>query len=256
MSHEYIYLAIYAYPHYPAVFGGYLSDSLLKGYYAHKSALRRRFKVLPDRFVEGETRSKPIKTNYFSSEVLDELGERRRTHLDVVRKFRPATVHEWFVLWPATMRQAIPNHCCNRRLFASYEVFMSHEVLKVSASVPTDWKLNRKLFHKAFKDCLRQSKWVFHSDGRLPYFGSGVNDPLSFMFKAYYLANRAIFPKKTIGPWQNWRITKGEYIKEVEKSIDIAAPRLGLIKSDLSELGPESLKNTYQMISFLRRRFD
>lgn len=193
---------------YSAVFGGYLSDSLLKANYARKSALRSKLGFVPDKWIEGEDRSSPVVSESFEADTLAAITQRRRAHVKRVQTFRDKTVHEWFVLWPATMRVAIPNHYCNRRLFASYEVFMSHEVLKVSAGVPTEWKLNRKLFHAAFQPCLAKSKWIRHGDGRLPYFSNASNLLLIFAGKVRRkLLARA---ERIEGPWGDF----GELVKQ------------------------------------------
>lgn len=42
----------------------------------------------------------------------------------------------WFVLWPASMRTTMPNFHSTRRLFRSYEPFLSHESVKTAACTP------------------------------------------------------------------------------------------------------------------------
>jgi hypothetical protein len=165
---------------YTAVFGGYLSDSLLKAIYTRKIRGLHRLPFLPQFIIPGENRSKPLSNPLFSDESFSEINRRRREHLRRIMGFRKGTAHEWFVLWPATMRVAIPNLYSNRRLFRTYEPFMCKEAVKISASVPTSWKLNRRLFHKAFKPFLKPSLWIFHADGRLPYFPWWVNIPIQF----------------------------------------------------------------------------
>lgn len=184
---------------YSAVFGGYSSDVFLKGYFVRKSVLRSKLGFMPEAWIEGETRSNAVISELFVSDILDEITQRRRNHVKLVKAFRDETLHEWFTVWPATMRSAIPNHFCNRRLFASYEVFMSHEVLKIAASVPTEWKLNRKLFHSAFQPCLAKSKWIRHGDGRLPYFSNALN---SFLFFSGKVRKKLFAKAESIeGPW-------------------------------------------------------
>src|SRR5690606_18986145 len=153
---------------YPAVFGGYISDSLLKGQYARK--LINRFQFLPQFPGRGQNRTSPVTKPIFPESLLTEITRRRCEHYHRVYLLRPKSAQEWFGLWPATMRMAIPMLYANRRLFASHEIFMAKESVKVAAAVPLSWKLNRRLFNTAFRPALAKSKRLFHADGRLPYY--------------------------------------------------------------------------------------
>ena len=162
---------------YPGVFGGYLADTLLKALYTRKLKGTGRFPFLPEIFIPGETRTKPIECPLFLEATLVEINRRRLAHMEKVCKLRPATAHEWFVVWPSTMRVAISNLYSNRRLFRSYEVFLCKDVVKISATVPTSWKLNHRLFNKAMRPYLQPSKWLLHGNGWLPYFPWWFNMP-------------------------------------------------------------------------------
>jgi hypothetical protein len=191
---------------YKAVFGGYLSDSLLKSAYTRKLRGMGRFPFLPEFWLKGEGRSKPVKSDAVDNSILAEITSRRSEHLKHIFKERPDTAHEWFVLRPATMRVAIPNLYSTRRLFASYEPFMCKEAVKISAAVPTSWKLNRRLFNHAMKPYLRKSKWMMHADGRLPYFSWWANMPLQFSVWTYrHIAKRIGIIKGNQGPWGDWQ---------------------------------------------------
>lgn len=193
---------------YPAVFGGYLADSLLKGCFARKVRGTVRFPFLPEWGLDGETRTDAVVHDAVPEKVLAEITARRRKHFHAIAQFRPTTAHEWFVLWPATMRFAIPNFFSTRRLFRSYEPFMSHCVVKAGAAVPVSWKLNRRLFNRTAKPWLKPSKYTFHADGRLPYFPFWVNSPLQFGVWLYRdIAKRAGWVKGNQGPWADWLAT-------------------------------------------------
>ena len=191
---------------YSAVFGGYLSDSLLKALYARKPKGFDRFPFLPQVELPGETRSKAVANPLFSDELLNGVTQRRRAHLRVLQSLRPSTAHEWFALWPMTMRATIPNLYSNRRLFASFEPFMSKEVVKIGASVPVSWKLNRRLFNKAFRPFLSKSKWCLHPDGQLPYFPWWVNSPIRLLIWSYrQVVSCAGRVRVNQGPWADWQ---------------------------------------------------
>src|SRR5690606_26749324 len=122
-----------------------------------RSSIRTKLRFLPDKMLAGEEHSKKVVNSNFDASILDELTERRRNHVNYIKSIRPSSVHEWFYIYPGTVRAHIPNHYCNRRLFANYEIFMSHEAVKIGSGVPTEWKLNRRLFHTAFQSCLAKS---------------------------------------------------------------------------------------------------
>ena len=191
---------------YDAVFGGYLSDSLLKAPYARKIRGQHLLPWLPHFVIQGETRSKLKNHSIFSSKLLDEIRQRRIDHLDRIKRFRAESAHEWFTLWPATMRSTIPNLYCNRRLFRSYEPFMCNQSVKISASVPTAWKLNRRLFHKTIKPFLAPSKWLASGDGRFPYAAWWLNFPIQFSYWLTWEVAKRIGLRTYQGPWGDWNL--------------------------------------------------
>jgi len=67
------------------------------------------------------------------------------------------------------MRATVPNIYVNRRLF-SYEPFLGNGVVRISSAVPVGWKLNRKLFNRAMRPFLKQSRFIVHGDGWFPYY--------------------------------------------------------------------------------------
>jgi asparagine synthetase B (glutamine-hydrolysing) len=191
---------------YPAVFGGYISDSLLKGTMRQKIWIYSSFRFLPDLFVKGETRTAPTRDEKFTKEILSAIDERRRQHLELVKSLRPQSCHEWFHLWPLSMRATFPNFYSNRRLFRTYEPFMAKQAIKVSAGVPIYWKLNRRLFNRAFHPAMQASKWRRHPDGRFPYFSWWINLPIQI---STYIVRKCL---KLVGinagyqgPWGDWR---------------------------------------------------
>lgn len=197
----------YKLANYSAVFGGYLSDSLLKGEYVPKSQRVGRFPFIPsvevNRSPVGSKFS--VYSDFMRGEYLNGIKERQQAHFEFIKGIRPTTSNEWFVLYPASMRVAIPNFYSTRRLFKSYEPFLSHESVKMAASVPTSWKLNRRLFNKAMKPFLKPSKWIQHADGRYPYFSFITNMPIQFTVWAYrQFARRLGFIKGNQGPWGEW----------------------------------------------------
>ncbi|WP_253644391.1 hypothetical protein [Vibrio sp. Y42_MX_L11] len=196
---------IYKLADYTAVFGGYLSDSLLKSPYALKTLNTARYPFLPEFFKKGENRTKELSNILVNDEVLREINSRRKLHFEKIKKLRSESVHEWFVLYPATMRTAIPNLYTTRRLFRSYEPFMCKDAVKISAVLPTEWKMNRRLFNLTTKPYLEKTKWIFHADGRLPYFSWWINSPIQFPIWFYrHIAKRMGLIQGNQGPWGDW----------------------------------------------------
>lgn len=212
---------------YAAVFGGYISDSLLKAEYAHRPAWMKRLTFLPQLSFNKENRTHTVVDQFFSDTVLGKVTKRREEHYKRLYKLRPSSAQEWFELWPATMRYAIPNLYTNRRLFASHEVFMAKESIKTAAAVPVEWKLNRRLFNKSFKSTLVKSKFIQHADGRLPYYPWWINSWIQFPVCLYRVLTRKVgLQKINPGPWGDWyKISKSKewnnYINTLTQNITV-----------------------------------
>src|SRR5699024_2444535 len=193
---------------YDAVFGGYLADSLLKGAYVPKLRGSGRFPFLPDIVVNRS----PIMACFRKSgmpikeDLKKEIEARKKEHFDWIKELRPNSVNEWFMLYPASMRITIPNFYSTRRLFKSYEPFLSHEIVKGAAKIPINWKLNRKVFHRVMRPYLKKSQWIFHADGRLPYYPWWFNAPIqAYIWLTRQLKKRMGARERNQGPWGDWK---------------------------------------------------
>jgi asparagine synthetase B (glutamine-hydrolysing) len=190
---------------YDAVFGGLFSDALLKGARIKKVRGSTRFPFIPQIKNTMYSPAKLIKNDLIKEAILGELNYRRKAHYEYVKSIRPTTAEEWFELWPSSMNMNIPNLHANRRLFRSYEPFMSKEIVKISAIVPQKWKMNRRLFHKFAKPYLKQTKWLLHSEGKLPYASWYINVPILFFFWVGQEIGKKIgLIKGNQGPWASW----------------------------------------------------
>jgi len=135
----------------------------------------------------------------------DAVEERRHKYNDAIRNSRTNSWAEWHSLTPAAMNTDLSFLAINRRLFASYEPFVDAQVVKLSAAVPQDWKLNRRLFHRAMRPVLRRTWRIPHGDGRYPYFGPRAN----FLLRRPLALTRRIKRRLGIraandGPWPLW----------------------------------------------------
>ncbi len=192
---------------YQAVFGGYSADVFLKGYYAESSRNADQYLYNHDKVIYREGQGLDI-SNYFTGDLRTKVFERRLTHLELVKRFRPETATEWARFWPASNRTALPNLITNRRLFRSYELFLSNPVVKTSALAPSSWKENQRLFHLAFRPFLEKSRWLIHNDGHFPYFSSNMNRIPEFFIELWRFRKK--FRKTGVkvinqGPWGSWK---------------------------------------------------
>lgn len=199
-----------------AVFGGYASDSLLKAMHIKRPKIFGKFPFLPDILIKGENRTRPIISNAFDKIILLGIDRRRKIHMDYIKKIRPTSFHEWFMLFPYSMREAMPNLSVNRRLFASYEIYTSNKVVHVASAVPTSWKINRKLFHKAVKFSYAKTKFIEHADGKYPYFNNLLNNFFVFVVWVKVSFKKIFFPNINDGPWANWRKISPSSIEDKE----------------------------------------
>lgn len=208
---------------YVAVFGGLLSDALLKGTRIKKIKGSVKFPFLPDikstNFASNQTFTHVL----FTDSVMECLSKRKQSHLNYIKKIRKESAEEWFDLWPSSMNNNIPNIAANRRLFCSYEPFTSSEVVKLSASVPQKWKLNRKLFCMAARPYLKRSKHLIHSNGIFPYYSWKINIFVQFSIWSYrQIAKRSGIIKGNQGPWGDWRrmIKKEEWDEFIKSHLE------------------------------------
>lgn len=189
----------------PAVFGGYISDSLLKGASARYSRAAKRLPFAPRMPLRGEDVTNPIKCSHFSDDILEELNTRRSSHFLRILRFRnPDFAQEWFTLWPMTMRIGIPNVHVNRRLFASYEPFLSLDVLRIATTVPIHWKTNRRLFWLAMRQHLSRTASVPHADGgwpALPWWANVLPKAATWLNDG---TMRRLRLRPHQGPWADW----------------------------------------------------
>lgn len=238
---------------YPAVFGGLYSDALLKGSRIRKS---RNYGIFPQVKDGSYSPAIPCKHKIFSPGVMAELTRRRQAHLSYLKTFRQESAEEWFELWPSSMNKCIPNIHGNRRLFRSYEPFLTKEVVKVSASVPQKWKLDRRLFQKVTKPFHKPTKWLFHGHGHLPYFPWYINNLISLPTKVFRKIQKRTGFKKTLeGPWYDWQIilASEEWDNLVSKyGENIKAFEPLLEGKDLKEILKNGCLDGGQQVNFLQ----
>ncbi|SEP76628.1 Asparagine synthetase B (glutamine-hydrolyzing) [Virgibacillus subterraneus] len=241
---------------YPAVFGGLFSDVSLKGACVKKFGGSGRFPFVPHIKRNDHSVDMHLKNNTFMADVLSELTKRRQAHLDCIKRFRSESAEEWFQLWPISMNINIPNLHSNRRLFRTYEPFMAKDAVKISAAVPQKWKLNRRLFQKATKPLLKPTKWLFHVDGRLPYYPWYINSFVQFTsWINEGIGKRTGLIRGNQGPWTEWSTVMNsaeweQAMSEYSSGMDVIGPALK--EKDVSKLFESKDLNYVQKINLMQ----
>lgn len=204
--HTYGLHKTWSFNQYDALFGGLLADALLKGSHIRKLKGSNLVPFIPQVKRSSFSFAAPISHPLLHDETKQALQKRKTAHLAYIRTFRTASAEEWFELWPANMNVNIPNVHGNRRLFRSYEPFMCHAAVKISARAPQSWKLNRRLFQQAVKPLLEPTKWLFHGEGKLPYYPWYVNMFVHGGVWGYRTVKEKLTKSgKYEGPWFDWQ---------------------------------------------------
>lgn len=190
---------------YHSVFGGLFADALLKGIRIKKNKIAGKLPFLPEIKTNECLSDKSLSNMVIKKKYLLDLKIRRESHLNLIKRFRSNSANEWFNLWPSSMNPAIPNFHVNRRLFQSYEPFLANKIVKIAATVPQKWKLNRRLFHKMAKPLLKPSKFIMHGEGWFPYY-SWVLKSLTypFVYITRKIAKKIGIINNNQGPWSEW----------------------------------------------------
>ena len=104
------------------------------------------------------------------------------------------------------MRKPAAAYVGHRRLFRAHEPFMSDAIVKLSAAVPIDWKLDRRLFSSAMRPFLRPSRYIPHARNMFPYFGLYTSLVLGAGVGIGRFVSDAVRGRlgKHQGPWPDW----------------------------------------------------
>jgi len=250
---EYVHLHTYGFhksaglKHHKAVFGGYLSDTLLKAHHVRRVRVSRRLPFSPYIKTRDQTRPSFEHCEFLSTVVLEELNKRIDTHEQLVRTFRSDdSAQEWSNIWPVSMHKTIPNLHGNRRLFPSYEPYMAGCAVRIAAAVPQFWKLNRRLFHRMAKPILKPTRHLLHAEGFFPYHPWYINNFARYGTWIRHQMNRSLDRTKAdYGPWTNWRAISEspEWKDAIDSRVESAVLPDGLFTVSLRALFEGQLLN-------------
>lgn len=240
---------------YDAVFGGLYSDALLKGSRIKTSKISGRLPFIPEIRIQKDIIDNLKDITFIKKNLILKLIKRRKAHLDYIQSFREATADEWFELWPSSMNPAIANLHANRRLFRSYEPFLANDIIKISASIPQKWKLNRRLFHKMAKPLLKDSRLVKHSGGWYPYYSwvlKSIMDPIAYFSRN--IGRKTGVIQGNQGPWSEWdELVKTKKWNEKFEDYKKNSYKLeNVINQDINKIFYSEKLNTTQKVNMLQ----
>ncbi len=220
--HNYPFHKICNLMQYPAVFGGYFADALLKGTRIRKHVLSALVPFFPKIKDNGFSQKNSISYDVIQKHDQQEIEHRHWSHYKRIREIRPDSADEWFELWPASMNLTMSYFNGNRRLFRSYEPFLDNDVVKISSTIPQRWKLNRRVFYAMAKPLLRNTKHLLHSQGWMPYYPWYLNFFIhgSTVVARRFMSMAGVENKGSQGPWADWRrLFSSKKWKNFQKSL-------------------------------------
>ena len=223
----------------PVVLGGFSSDVLLKGYYSPTKARRSQ----PQKKHPGE--HDPLRVQRIPgvrAELLDEAVERRERRRGALRELRPNSATEWMRIWPFGVRKPAAAFLGHRRLFRAHEPFMSNAVVKLSAAIPTEWKLDRRLFSSAMRPYLFPSRYIPHARNMFPYYGLYTSLTLGAAVGIGRLVSDVAHGRigRHQGPWPDWwKLVRSDLFTDRLRRHPIGSARSAAIFADQS---PEAIE--------------
>jgi asparagine synthetase B (glutamine-hydrolysing) len=198
-----------------AVLSGTCADYLFKGYTVDMIERKiRGFKVWPSR--ETPVTERGVYPHFehhmaalsaiLTAEPADAIAQRNWRHIELVRTFRPRSVAEWRRIWPASQESGMCQLIQTTRCFRSYVPFIMNNIIDISCSVPVAWKLNRRLYHRAFHKLVGRLGWMQHADGWFPALGVWGNIAAAVPMGGFRLMERAVRKREAGGDyaWPVW----------------------------------------------------
>ena len=163
-----------------AIVGGYGADTLFKT--ACMGNVRRRAgRLLPER-ISTEYPDHPVSVvrasglPWLRREIARAVDERRWSHHERLKEFRPRTAGNWHTLWPlGAHRVAYPHYLsCLAIGPRVVEPFIDDRLYAVAARMPDKFRVDREAFRMAFAEAMGTAGWLPTSSGRIPNVGGAV----------------------------------------------------------------------------------
>jgi len=153
-----------------ALFGVYMSDTLLKLHEANVTAryfLGRYlgtleiFDTTELNLLRGGTVFIEQFSSLFKQELLDQVNQRRKNILEYWNSIREdGSAWEWSYMWPFTRNKHNSNLTTHIFHYPSYEIMTCRSVIEVARVASQKIKINGRLFNKAMFPLIRHSKSI------------------------------------------------------------------------------------------------
>ncbi|MBP3193857.1 asparagine synthase-related protein [Natronogracilivirga saccharolytica] len=179
--------------------GGYAADTLFKtawmkntGYSFKGAGPERMYPYNPDDISGVHS---PDDLAWLHKDLAYAIWERRwKFHLRF-KEIRPLTAGNWHTLWPmGTHRTTYPHYLSTLRVGPKLiEPFLDNRVYQLAAAMPDKFRIDRKVFRKAFRKSLGIAAFVPGSNNRIPAIGG----TLGSLARLAIISNRKIIDKIT-----------------------------------------------------------
>lgn len=224
---------------YPVVLGGYQADTMLKGYWLSSKRYIDKKQVSGVDLNGQFTQQYPFDLKILSDMSLQELHHRKMQYLQWNKEYTQDFVLDSFFLWPRTMGAGMVNFYCNRRLFASIEVFMSHQVLKSVYSMASDQRDGRKFYHSMAKPVFYKTRFLKNANGTWPYLYLPFEKGWIFLEKVRRKLKRMIIKSSPFeGSWCDWSriFESNEWKQLIDHVCDSIDPQFELFNDSLENI--------------------
>jgi len=157
--------------------GGYAADTLFKTAWMGNKT-NPFFGLGPEKI--GKSRPdmisgvyQPEQISWLDKDTVASVWERRWKHHLRIKEFRPNTAGNWHTLWPmGTQRVTYPHFLSTLRVGPKLvEPFLDNRLYQLAAEMPDEYRVDRKVFRRAFKGVLGKAAWIPGSNNRIPALG-------------------------------------------------------------------------------------
>lgn len=157
--------------------GGFAADAFFKTLLMGNVDRRRR-RLAPES-MGLEWPDAPVKVipatgqKWLKDDIAAAVDERRRAHHLRLKEFRPRSAGNWHWLWPLGCHgKNYSQHIANQKVgLPVVEPFLSPQVYRLAATMPDEYRLDRKVLRAAFGRGMGLCGWLPTSSGRIPRLG-------------------------------------------------------------------------------------
>ncbi len=141
-------------------------------------------------------------------ELCEATSKRINSFIADIAQIRPESAGEWLHIWPFSQNVNALNFLGHQKIHRHYSLYVSTRIAEIGASIPREWKINRILFHATIKPLLKSTRFIVHSNGSYPWFGSRTNIPIRFAVRASWKLKKILKIDRIQSDhsWPDWSI--------------------------------------------------